>query len=117
MTVYISFYISVVGIFSLYTPIDEEENEIQELSKIAEKQDPEFFKYLQENDPELLNFDSKAIRDDVQSENGDGDDPMEEDVQTPVLTKEHLRTWQRALLEVCNINKHIRFHTGVLFLI
>lgn len=42
---------------------------------------------------------------------------MEEDVQTPVLTKEHLRTWQRALLEVCNINKHIRFHTGVPFLI
>ena len=31
---------------------------------------------------------------------------MEEDEQIPVLTKDQLRTWQKALLEVC-INKHI----------
>lgn len=86
-----------------YTPIDEGENHVQELSKLAEKADPEFYKYLQENDPELLNFDPKA---DVQSENGDGDVLMEEDEQIPVLTKDHLRAWQKALLEVC-INKHI----------
>ena len=55
-------------------------------------------KYLQENDPELLNFDPKV---DVQSENEDGDDLMEADEQIPVLTKNHLRTWQKALLEVC----------------
>lgn len=61
-------------------------------------------KYLEENDPELLNFDPKA---DVEFENEDGDDAMEEDEQVPVLTKNHLRTWQKALLEVC-INKRIR---------
>jgi TorA maturation chaperone TorD len=60
-------------------------------------------KYLQENDPELLNFDPKA---DVQSENEDKDDRMEEDEQIPVLTKDHLRKWQKALLDVC-INKRI----------
>lgn len=91
-----------VASISHYTPIDEGEN----LSKLAEKEDPEFFKYLQENDPELLNFDPKAILADIQSESGDGDDPMEEDKQIPVLTRDHLRTWQKALLEVC-INKHI----------
>lgn len=37
---------------------------------------------------------------DVASEDGDGDDPMEEDEQIAVLTKVHLRTWQKALLEV-----------------
>jgi nucleolar complex protein 2 len=83
------------------------------MSKIAEKQDPEFFKYLQENDPELLNFDPKA---DVQSENGDGDDPMEEDERIPVLTKEHLKTWQRALLEVCLMYKQThRFILSLFF--
>jgi hypothetical protein len=61
-------------------------------------------KYLEENDPELLNFNPKA---DDQSENGDGDDLMEEDEQIPVLTQKHLRTWQKALLEVCT-NKRIR---------
>ena len=41
------------------------------------------------------------MRADIRSENGDGDDLMEEGEQIPVLTKDHLRTWQKALLEVC----------------
>lgn len=47
-----------------------------------------------------MDFDPKAMHLDVASEDGDGDDPMEEDEQIPVLTKVHLRTWQKALLEV-----------------
>lgn len=71
-----------------------------ELSKLAEK-DPEFFKYLQENDQELLKFDPNDERDesdaDLEMEAGI---PEDEDEQTPILTAETLKGWQRALLEV-----------------
>ncbi len=63
-----------------------------ELSKLAEK-DPDFYKYLQENDRELLEF---KLDGDVQ---GEEDEAMEQD-QTPVLTKEVLQRWQKALLDV-----------------
>lgn len=63
-----------------------------ELSKLAEK-DPDFYKYLQENDRELLEF---KLDGDVQ---GEEDEVMEQD-QTPVLTKEVLQRWQKALLDV-----------------
>ena len=68
-----------------------------ELSKLAEK-DPEFFKYLQENDRELLEFslNDAAAGDD---EDMEGEGPAVED-RTPVLTKEILQKWQKALLEV-----------------
>ena len=68
-----------------------------ELSKLAEK-DPEFFKYLQENDRELLEFslNDAAAGDD---EDMEGEGPTEED-RTPVLTKEILQKWQKALLDV-----------------
>ena len=88
--------------FSHCSPI-EEENHFHELSK----QDPEFLKYLEENDPELLHFDPKA---EGESENEDGDDLMEEDEQIPVLTKNHLRTWQKALLEV-SIHKRVSYYS------
>lgn len=72
-----------------------------ELSKLAEK-DPEFYKYLQENDRELLEFslnDANAAVD----EDGDEDaEAMEEDT-TPVLTKEILQRWQKALLDVRSV--------------
>ena len=68
-----------------------------ELSKLAEK-DPEFYKYLQENDRELLEFsvnDANAAADDEDED----EEAMEEDT-TPVLTKEILQRWQKALLDV-----------------
>lgn len=71
-----------------------------ELSKLAEK-DPEFFKYLQENDRELLEFDPATT-----SGVDDGEDDMDVDQDAtsgdrlPTLTDGNIRKWQRALLEV-----------------
>ncbi|KAF9445982.1 Noc2-domain-containing protein [Macrolepiota fuliginosa MF-IS2] len=74
---------------------DEGQAHLLELSKLAEK-DPEFFKYLQENDRELLEFNPGAAAEDEVVE----DEDMEaEEEKTPNLTKEHLRQWQKALLE------------------
>jgi len=70
-----------------------------ELSNLAAK-DPEFYKYLQENDRELLEFNPEAT-----SEGGkipDGDIESAEE-KIPTLTKEHLRQWQKALLGVCGL--------------
>lgn len=70
-----------------------------ELSKLAEK-DPEFYKYLQENDKELLSFDPDIAE--LQSdEDGSGSDhDVEMSDKIPVLTQQLLRTWQKNLLEV-----------------
>jgi len=75
---------------------DEGAAHMHELSKLAEK-DPEFYKYLQENDQELLEFDPEGAADD--------EDDEEEDVEMesetlPILTKDILRGWQKALLDV-----------------
>lgn len=67
-----------------------------ELSKLAEK-DPEFYKYLQENDRELLNFNPNAVQD-RDEDMSDAED--EESKAIPALTKDILQKWQKALLEV-----------------
>ena len=77
------------------------ENHMLELSKLAEK-DPEFYKYLQENDKELLNFKTDALPGTDSSDEEDEEDAVmdEEKVQVPLLTKDHLRQWSKLLLQV-----------------
>ncbi|KAG2093039.1 Noc2-domain-containing protein [Suillus cothurnatus] len=72
-------------------------------AQLAEK-DPEFYKYLQENDRELLEFTAtQEDRDEIDDEDDvmDGDDNEEEDMgeELPILTTSILKTWQKALLE------------------
>ncbi|CAL1697939.1 unnamed protein product [Somion occarium] len=77
--------------------LDEDgEAHLFELSKLAEK-DPEFYKYLQENDRELLQFNPDAVEEISMS-----DDEMDEggeEEKAPVLTLEVVRRWSKALLE------------------
>ncbi|KAL6308862.1 Noc2-domain-containing protein [Sparassis latifolia] len=80
--------------FASVDDLEDGEAHLVELSKLAEN-DPEFYKYLQENDRELLEFNPDGV--DV-DELEDEDEGMEED-KVPVLTKQILRKWQKALLE------------------
>lgn len=75
---------------------DEGRAHLDELSRLAEK-DPEFYKYLQEHDRELLEFSPDA----VEEEDEEMSDVADADSQTiPALTKDILQRWQKALLEV-----------------
>ncbi|ELU38570.1 noc2p [Rhizoctonia solani AG-1 IA] len=72
---------------------DEEETHAMDLAQL-QKTDPEFYKYLQENDRELLEFKPEEME-------FEDDEDMEDTNEKPVLTSEILKTWQRSLIEVC----------------
>lgn len=91
---------------------------VEDLKALALK-DPEFFKYLQENDAELLDFGGEGEEADIESESeseGESDSDMEDEGEknkskkgkgkervvkaVPVLTKEILRGWQKSILTV-----------------
>ncbi|UZJ54176.1 hypothetical protein CBS101457_003496 [Exobasidium rhododendri] len=86
----------------------EEEDHAQDLAKLAKK-DPEFYKYLQENDQELLDFGNEEDDDGED----DDDDNMEGEVvsevqigkqkatekDAEVVTSEMLKGWQKSILQ------------------
>ena len=76
--------------------VDEGAAHMLELSKLAEM-DPEFYKYLQEHDHDLLEFN---VDDDDDAEDADDDVGEPDATQLPTLTENKLRTWQKSLLEV-----------------
>ena len=76
--------------------VDEGASHMLELSKLAEK-DPEFYKYLQDHDRDLLEFN---VDDDADVEGADDDVGEPDATQLPTLTENILRTWQKSLLEV-----------------
>lgn len=76
--------------------VDEGASHMLELSKLAEK-DPEFYKYLQDHDRDLLEFN---VDDDADVEGADDDVGEPDATQLSTLTENILRTWQKSLLEV-----------------
>lgn len=69
--------------------IEDAEAHAQDLAQLAEK-DPEFYKYLQENDQELLHF--------GQGEDEEEDEVKEEEGDERLLTMDMLQQWQKSLL-------------------
>ncbi|KAG8792319.1 Nucleolar Complex 2 protein, partial [Ceratobasidium sp. 428] len=83
-----------------FASLDEEDEGAAHAMDLAalKTNDPEFYKYLQENDKELLEFDASEAEL-SSSEDGDAmDEDKEEDV-TPLLTTAILKEWQKSLIE------------------
>lgn len=70
---------------------DDEGAHVQDLARLRER-DPEFFRYLQENDRDLLDFGKGEA-----GEADEADEPGEDAIET--VTPQMLAAWQRALLK------------------
>lgn len=71
---------------------DEATTHKMDLNLLKEK-DPEFYKFLQDNDQELLDFDDNPM---TLDEDADEDEP-----QGPtILTQTQVNAWSKALLQV-----------------
>ncbi|WFC97871.1 Nucleolar Complex 2 protein [Malassezia yamatoensis] len=77
---------------------DDEDGHAEDLEKLKEK-DPEFYKYLQENDRDLLAFGHNDEPQQAPDESDTDDEQDEEEEEAiPVVTTEMLKQWQQALL-------------------
>lgn len=70
--------------------IEDAEAHAQDLAQLAEK-DPEFYKYLQENDQELLHFGQNEDEEEEEDEENEEEDER-------LLTMDMLQQWQKSLL-------------------
>lgn len=88
----------------------EEEKHMLDIAALKEK-DPEFYKYLQENDKALLEFgNDKDDDDDAPVEDEDDEQPSKlkgkgkgkarSTIKEVVVTKDLLKSWQKQMLQV-----------------
>ncbi|KAF8604341.1 Noc2-domain-containing protein [Ceratobasidium sp. AG-I] len=89
-----------------FASLDEEDEGATHAMDLAalKTSDPEFYKYLQENDKELLEFEASEaeLASDAEEDEEDKDamdEDKEENEEAPLLTTSILREWQRSLIE------------------